>query len=285
MLDQADKLRDLVNTKEQSKHSEARIVTITSGKGGVGKTSFAVNFSIALAQMGKKVILIDADFGLANVDVLLGSTTEYDLSYVIRGEKTVQQIIGKGKGGIRYISGGSGVLDLINADSAAMNDAIEQLCALSKDADIVIFDTGAGINDDIMRLVRASDDTILMITSEPTSIVDAFAMIKSIDAYVGKCNLGMVVNRADTILDALAIAKNFNVILEKYIGARVDLLGYICFDKSVEKAIKMQEPFVLSFPRSLATENIRQIACKFIDVDIGRRGGFRRFLDMLRKKD
>lgn len=283
MSDQASQLRDIVSQipVSEKKEQQAQIITVTSGKGGVGKTSISVNLSIALAQMNKRVVLIDADFGLANVDVLLGISAKYDLSHVLRGEKTVSEVISSGHGGIRFISGGAGVLDLLSTHTKSMSGVIEQICALGDDADFVIFDTGAGINADILKMISISDHTLLVMTPEPTSIVDAFALIKSMSSKGEKQKVSLIINKSDSILEAASTANNFKRVVARHLSYPLDVIGFIYNDKVVPKAIKMQSPFLLSFPTSTAAQSVKTIAARFIDIKIATKGGLRGFFEKM----
>ena len=181
MEDQAKRLRELVkNIQKREAKNKATIITVTSGKGGVGKTSMTVNLALALAGMGKKTVIIDADFGFSNVNILLGANAAYDLGHVIRGEKKLSEVMEVCFEGVQFISGGPGVEELVNIEPG---NAWKMFCSRWKDWNgkwiIFCLIPGAGIDDNILRLMDASDETILVLTPEPTSITDAFCCIEN----------------------------------------------------------------------------------------------------------
>ena len=186
MLDQEQLLRNYLSGKKtevytpEKEEKGARIITVTSGKGGVGKSNFTVNFSIELAKRGKKVLIIDADFGLSNIDVILGITPEFNLSDVLKKDKRMYEVITEGPYGVKFISGGSGVLDLLSLDDDGLELFLNGMNDLEKDVDFIIFDTGAGINDNFLKLMQASDEVVLVTTPEPPAIVDAYALFKTL---------------------------------------------------------------------------------------------------------
>lgn len=298
MEDQAARLRDLVEHKteydmksmgssEKEKSSSMEIITVTSGKGGVGKTSFAVNFGIALSRRGKRVIIMDADFGLSNVDLVLGISTKYDITDLLSGEKTVNEIMVKGFEGLKFISGGSGLTELVNIENKQVENIVKNIAALENEADILIIDTGAGISDRVMKMVNASDETLLVLTPEPTSIMDAFAVIKTILASDKHPNIRIVVNRAETPEDAQVIAENFQDVVQKFLGVKVTALGSITMDKAVVKAIRDQIPFIIGSPSCAAAVQVNAIADDYLKMPREKReGGFKAFLQKLvsRKK-
>ncbi len=204
-MDQAQRLREIIYSSKLQRSAsketapairDARIITVSSGKGGVGKTNFTVNLAIALSRLGKNVSIIDADLGLANIDVVLGLVPKFTLSHVIRNEKEIKDIILDGPHGIRVISGGSGVMDLVNLDTEEISRLIESLEFLNDDSDYILIDTGAGLSRSVISFIEAASDVVMVITPDPTSITDAYAVIKNI-ANEDK-NIKVVVNRVDS---------------------------------------------------------------------------------------
>ncbi len=293
MNDQASRLREVVADKSEydirsmSYSRSMEVITITSGKGGVGKTNFAVNFAIALAKRGKRVIIMDADFGLANVDLVLGMRSKYDITDLLSGEKTVNEVMVKGYEGIKFISGGSGLTELLNITDGQLERLMSNIACLEKETDILIIDTGAGVSDRVLRMVNASDETLLVITPEPTSIMDAFAVIKIMVAENKLHKIRIIVNRADNEEEAKIIAENFIDVVEKFLGVRIGSLGFIPMDRSVVQAIKNQIPFIVESPLGDAARQVNNIADDYLSIprsDKSEKGGFIGFMKNLIKK-
>lgn len=270
MNDQASALRQIVNNIKQQRTrqpgSGARVVTVTSGKGGVGKTNFTVNFAIALSKKGLRVLIIDADFGLSNVDVVMGVTPERDLTWVINNQGEIKDVIMEGPNGVRFISGGSGVYDLLYLSENQISSLVDKLLKIEDLADVIIFDTGAGISHNILRLIEASHEVIIITTPEPTAIMDAYALVKAVAAGNKSARLRLVVNRADSVNDAEDALAKFSAVVSQYLKTDLDILGYVLSDPIVGKAVRTQRPFVISSPRSVPSRNIDVIAWKFLDM-------------------
>ena len=286
MKDQASALRQIVDNLKKQRTREpgqgARVFCVTSGKGGVGKTNISVNLGISLAKKGLRVLLVDADFGLSNVDVMLGVSAPYDLSYVLRGQKQIGEVLAEGPGGILFVSGGSGMNELLNMSEIQLAAIIDGLLLLEDAADIIIFDTGAGVNPLIMRMIRASAETLVVTTPEPTAIMDAYALIKSVTKYTPECDLRLIVNRAESVAEAEATLQKLMGVVRLYQKTEVDPLGYVLNDPSVSRGVRIQQPFVLSYPRSAAARNIEAIAWNLLDrkpemPESGLQGFFKRF--------
>lgn len=271
MKDQADKLREIINGmneveleetqyKNMLTHKASRVITITSGKGGVGKTNFTINIGIVLAEMGYRVVIIDADLGLSNVDVVLGKMAKFNLSDVIKYKKDILDIMEEGPSGIRFISGGSGMQELIKLDKKQLIDLLTELGKLDDDADIILIDTGAGLSDHVMSFVHAAKEVIIITTPEPTAITDAYALIKTISYKDKNKNLKLVVNKAENIEEAYNVLDKLSLVTERFLGLKLQKLGFILNDNNVTKAVKLQEPFVLSYKKCEASKNINDIA-------------------------
>lgn len=266
MRDQAERLRQIVDRLKEKRNNEdrARIITVTSGKGGVGKTNVTVNTAISLAQMGYRVVILDADFGLSNVDVLLGMLPKYDISSVINREKTIEQIIENGPCGIKYISGGSGVKELLNLDIWQINNFLKSIQYLDSIADIVLIDTGAGVSNSILRMISASNETILVITPEPTSLTDAYAMMKTVSSEHKNTCFRLVVNKVYSIKEAEETIDRFKKVADRFLNVKLVELGYIMNDECVPNSVKSQSPFVLSYPKCLVTRQVKDISNNLI---------------------
>lgn len=283
MIDQAQSLRNLMN---KNKGTGIKVIAVTSAKGGVGKSSVALNLAIALGQRGKRTLVVDMDFGLANIDVMLGVRSQYDLLNVIEGDHDIRDVIATGQYGVRFISGGSGVEALIKINTEQLKRAISNLLCIEDMIDIIIFDTGAGITDNILRLICASHQTILVTTPEPTAIMDAYALMKTLSKEENKPELHLVVNKADSTREAESAANGFIRIAEKYTGMHISNLGVIYRDSNMIKAVKKQVPLLISFPKSEASLNIGEIADRFMDKPVKVRAGISGFIErLLAKKD
>ena len=284
MLEQVSKLKELV--KQQDCLPNTHVISVSSGKGGVGKTSFAVNFAIALSQRGKRVLVIDADFGLANIDVMLGVSVEHDLSSVISGEQDIRDVIVEGHHGVKFISGGSGVYDLITLDETKVLRLISQLSRLEDIADIILFDTGAGISDVILRLVRSSDEAFVITTPEPTAIMDAYALIKTVDRFDEKPPMRLIVNMVSTNKEGNEMLLGFARVVQKNMELVLDKMGFILSDPSVTQAVKAQVPLLVGYPNSPSSQNIQTIASKYLDIPYHATGsqGLVQFLSKLLKR-
>lgn len=268
-MDQAHQLRKIVAMLKEnrviSEKKKNRIVTITSGKGGVGKTTFTVNLALSLSNKGFRVLIIDGDFGLANVNIVMGIPVKYDLSHVLNHEKTVNEIITEGPQGIKFISGGHGLTELINISEEKLQNYIEQLMDLEDIADIILIDTGAGISDNILRLIFSSNEVILITTPEPTALMDAYALTKTVANVNKEGKIRLVVNMAQSIEEAENTLANFNMLTTTYLDMEVESLGYMLYDKAVSEAIRLQDPIYNSFPKSEVSKNIQKIVLKFIE--------------------
>jgi flagellar biosynthesis protein FlhG len=261
MADQAQNLRELVK-----KRQEVRVFSITSGKGGVGKTSVAVNLAIALSRLGVRVLVVDADFGLANVDVMLGATSKFDISYFLRGEKTLQEIIQMGTEGVRFISGGSGVYDLLNISEEQLAEVLARIVKLDTPVDFIIIDTGAGINDNIINMVLASSETIVVTTPEPTAILDAYALVKTIIRRDGSHPIHVLINKCETRKEAQRVQDGFIEVVGRHLGKSISPLGLITYSHEVSLSIKRQVPIMVSSPVGATAKEIEQIARSVLDL-------------------
>jgi flagellar biosynthesis protein FlhG len=261
--DQAEGLRILAETRNLK---PTEIITVTSGKGGVGKSSLALNMAISLSRRGKKPLIIDTDFGFSNIDVMLGVKTRHDLMDVIKHKKDLSEVIEHGLEGVKFISGGSGVYELTRLNGKQLMNVIDELITLEDMADIIIFDTGTGITDNMLRLIYASNETIVVTTPEPTAIVDAYALIKMISERIGKPDISLVLNKVASASEADSVMDGLVRVVKKNIDVNISKLGYILRDDKMQKAIKMQVPILVSFPKCLASANIDALTNRFLNI-------------------
>jgi len=261
MGDQAQNLRELVGRRQ-----EIRVISVASGKGGVGKSSISVNLAISLGKLGVRVLVVDADFGLANVDVMLGVTSKYDVSHFLRGEKTLHDIIQLGHEGVRFISGGSGVNDLLNMGEEQLAGLISGLVHIEAPIDFIIIDTGAGINENVLQLVLASTETIIVTTPEPTAILDAYALVKTIVRREASHPLHVLINKCESKKEALRVQEGFVEVVGRHLGKNINPLGLIMYNHDVPMSIKRQMPITVSDPGCITAREIDLIARAVLDL-------------------
>lgn len=183
MADQAEKLRNIIKAQSQSRHQAARVITVTSGKGGVGKSNTAINLAIQFRKMDQKVIILDADFGLANIEIMFGTVPKYNLYDLIYQGKNIRDIITWGPMEVGFISGGSGIVGMANLSRDYLNYIVQNLVELDSMADVIIVDTGAGISDAVLEFLVASNEILLVTTPEPTSITDSYSLMKALNRH------------------------------------------------------------------------------------------------------
>lgn len=265
-MDQATKLRNLVKGQEERK-TVATVVTVTSGKGGVGKSNMSVNLAIQLQNLGKRVIILDADFGLANVEVMFGIRPAYSLADLMFKNKELKDIICPGPRGIGIISGGSGIQEMANLTKYQIGNLTSKLYELDELADVIIIDTGAGISDAVLEFVTHSTEVILVATPEPTSITDAYALLKSVnkrDDFDKTKHIKMITNRVGTAKEGKELFTKLDVVVERFLDVKIDFLGAIPQDSNVSKAVMRQVPFSIAYPNTQATIAVQTIANKLL---------------------
>ena len=270
-MDQADKLRKkMEELKEQA--PTARVIAVTSGKGGVGKTSLSVNLALQFREQGKRVVILDADFGLANVEVMLGIRPVYNLADLIFDNKSIEEIITEGPMGIGFISGGSGVQDLVNLDKDKLKKLIAKLIKLDSLYDIVIIDTGAGIADSVIEFVLSSPEVLLVVTPEPTSITDSYSLLKAVNRkkeFVREQkSIRVVTNRVANKSEGEEIYDKISIVVSKFLNIDLDYLGYIPDDKRIVNAVIEQKPISLTAPDSEPAIHLRNICNRLLNLPV-----------------
>lgn len=263
-MDQAEQLRNVIKKKNQHNIGNARVLTITSGKGGVGKSNVAVNLAVWFRQMGKRVIILDADFGLANVEVMFGTIPEYNLSDLIFGGKSIRDIITRGPMDIGFISGGSGIIGLNNLTKKHISYLVQSLSQLNDLCDILIIDTGAGVSDTVLEFVLASPEVLLVTTPEPSSLTDSYsllkAMYKSPKFLKNGTNIHLVANKVTSEAEGKAVYEKLSSVVEKFLEERLHYLGMIPDDAALDKAVRNQNIVSCSAPGSRSAKAFEIIA-------------------------
>jgi flagellar biosynthesis protein FlhG len=288
MYDQAERLRELALAADSRRKiikqkKIPRIITVTSGKGGVGKTNLVVNLAIALSRLGQRVAIMDADLGLANVDIILGLLPMYNLQDVVRGTKSLEEIIITGPAGLKIIPGGSGLADLANLAADQRGRLLENLLGLENIADILLIDTGAGLSRSVLSFVSAADELIVITTPEPTAITDAYGIIKVVSKYKVHQEIKLVVNQVRDHREGVSIAERFAEVSKKFLQVNIRFIGEICSDQQVSFAVKQQQPFLTLYPRARATQDVQNIAEKLLDIVPEKPRGISGFLSRLTK--
>lgn len=296
MHDQAERLRQMVQKTSPVIHKSAvikcsgdtrsRVITITSGKGGVGKTNITVNLALALAKIGKKVLIIDADLGLANVDVVLGCSSPYNILNLLEDCFHLADIVTDGPRGIKFMSGGSGIYQLANLNDAQLQYIISQITLFDEWADIILIDTGAGLSRNVLNFVMAADEVIVVTTPEPTSITDAYAMMKAYSQHQGTAPMHLIVNRAVDIQEGGVVIDKLTKLALRFLGLPISGLGIVYEDRNLVNAVKNQTPLLMAAPDSLAARCIDNIAHRIVNdgkdsTSQGIKGFFTRFLEMI----
>ncbi|TEB11141.1 MinD/ParA family protein [Pelotomaculum propionicicum] len=242
-----------------------RAIAVSSGKGGVGKTSLSVNLALCFAQMGKKVTIFDADLGLANAEVLLGIIPPYSLYEVLYGGMTLEEVVIEGPMGIRVISGGSGFLEMANLDRSRRQQLLRMFNQFIGKDEIVLIDTGAGINKNVLGFVAAAEDVIIVVTPEPTSLTDAYALIKILANFKLHSEVNIVVNRVADRREATRTMGRISNATGRFLEIKLNFLGWIPEDKHVTQAVKNQQPYFLTNPNSPASRSVAGIAASLME--------------------
>lgn len=289
MTDQAEPLRRMAERRDVLK--KARVIAVTSGKGGVGKTNLAVNLAVCLSRLGLRTGVLDGDLGLANIDIVLGITPEFNLGHVLHGQKRLAEILVPGPEGVAVFAGGSGVYELANLSQWLLQRFVKDIGSLDADIDLLIVDTGAGISRNVMSFVLACDEVIVVTTPEVTAITDAYGVIKLVVSNNPSATVNVVVNMVKGESQALNVLKSLKVVIGQFLETDVslNLLGYIPADAAVGKAVHEQTPFAIAYPHSKAAASVERIARNLVQVhdvrpSTGIGGLFQRMADMARRR-
>lgn len=266
-LDQAGTLRSLSErfgaaraVEAETGRRAARVLSVTSGKGGVGKTAVVSNVALALARLGKKVLIIDADLGLANIDVVFGLAPQYNLNHFFSGERSLSEIMVEGPGGIKILPAGSGMQTVTRLSSEQKMKFLNELDTLHGDFEIVIIDTEAGISDNVTYFNVAAQDILVVTTPEPTAITDAYALMKLLSVQYHEKRFNLIVNSVTSSEEALDVYRKLTMVSNRYLDISIDYLGCIPQDKRMREAVRRQKVMVDLFPKTKASSAFEDIA-------------------------
>lgn len=267
-MDQAEQLR-IIKAGQQQIRPLARVITVTSGKGGVGKSNTSINLAIQFRKMGKKVIILDADFGLANIEIMFGAVPKHNLCDLIYQGKSIQDIITWGPMEVGFISGGSGIAGMSNLSLDYLNYIIQNLAQLDAIADIIIVDTGAGISDAVLEFLVASGEILLVTTPEPTSITDSYSLLKALYRHPRfdqtATKVKMIANRVAKETEGRILFDKLNSVVERYLKIPMIYLGCVPEDSQLSRSVMQQVPVSLQNPGAKSTLAYERIAQRLLD--------------------
>ena len=253
-IDQADGLRRIVDAKP------VKVIAVSSGKGGVGKTNVSVNLAVGLAKLGREVMLMDADLGLANVDVLLGLSPSYDLSHVINGERSLEEVVVRGPANLKIIPASSGVSKMANLNTMEQAGLIQAFSELGYALDVLVVDTGAGISGNVVSFCSAAQEVIVVVCDEPASITDAYAFIKVMSREHGIDRFQVLANMAHTVSEGREMFHKLSTATDRFLDVTLTFMGSIPYDPQLRKAVQHQQALVEAFPKSPAAQALGRLA-------------------------
>ncbi len=266
-MDQAEQLRNIIKAENQNR-PVARVITVTSGKGGVGKSNTAINLAIQFRKMGQRVIILDADFGLANIEIMFGAVPKHNLCDLIYQGKNIREIITWGPMEIGFISGGSGIAGMSNLGRDYLTYIIQNLAELDAIADVIIVDTGAGIADAVLEFLVASGEIILVTTPEPTSITDSYSLLKALSRHprfsAEASPIKMIANRVEHEAEGLSLFEKLNAVVARYLKLPISYLGAVPQDIQLSRAVMQQTPVSLQHPQAKSSLAYEAIAAKLM---------------------
>lgn len=273
-MDQAEQLRNIIKANSQPHKPLARVITVTSGKGGVGKSNTAINLAIQFRKMGQKVIILDADFGLANIEIMFGAVPKHNLCDLIYQGKNIKDIITWGPMEVGFISGGSGIAGMSNLSRDYLNYIVQNLVQLDEMADTIIIDTGAGISDAVLEFLVASGEILLVTTPEPTSITDSYSLLKALNRHPRYSSetttVKVIANKVTDETEAEALFSKLEAVVVRYLRVPITYLGMIPQDQQLARAVMQQMPVSLENPRARASLAYEALASKLMNKESNR---------------
>lgn len=260
-----------------------KVIAVTGGKGGVGKTNMSVNLSMALAGLRRRVVLMDADLGLANVDVLLGVQAKYNLADVLSGSKSLKEVMVNGPGGIKIVPASSGMQSMASLSQGEHAALINAFSELDDQLDVLIIDTAAGISDTVVSFVRAAQEVLVVVCDEPSSITDAYALIKLLNQEYGVTRFRVIANMVRSVQEGIGLYNKLNAVCDRFLDASLQYVGPVPFDENLRKAVQKRRPLLEFAPRTKAATAIRAIAQKIDEwpVQNTARGHLEFFIEQL----
>ncbi|WP_270180445.1 MinD/ParA family protein [Alkalihalobacillus sp. CinArs1] len=280
MADQANKLREKVTSQTQStpRDRKTKVIAVTSGKGGVGKSNICLNLALSMEALDKKVMILDLDVGMANVDVLMGVTPKGSLISMLEEKLPLEEVLETGVNGLTYIAGGNGIGRVFSMSEDQLHHFFHEFSSLQGKVDYIILDTGAGLTQESMRFLQAADDIFIVLNPEPPSITDAYAVLKALHMKNDQLPIKLIVNRTINEFEGEQASANFLRASKQLLNKPIEVLGYIPDDDAVRKAVMAQTPYLLQYPRSKASEAVNQIARTYLDLPTQYKLGVKGFL-------
>lgn len=271
-MDQAEQLRNLIKMNNQPSRHLARVITVTSGKGGVGKSNTSINLAIQFSKMGQKVIILDADFGLANIEIMFGTVPQHNLSDLIYKGKNIKEVITWGPMNVGFISGGSGIAGMSNLSRDYLVYIIQNLAQLDAIADIIIIDTGAGISEAVLEFLVASGEILLVTTPEPTSITDSYSLLKALNTHSRflpeASQIKMIANKVSKEEEGITLYHKLNSVVSRYLKLPLQYLGSIPQDPQLAEAVMQQKPISIQNPNAKSAKAFEVIAQDLMNKEI-----------------
>ncbi len=273
-MDQAEQLRNIIKAGSRPQRPLARVITVTSGKGGVGKSNTAINLAIQFRKMGQRVIILDADFGLANIEIMFGAVPKHNLCDLIYQGKNIKDIITWGPMEIGFISGGSGIAGMSNLSKDYLSYIIRNLTELDEMADTIIVDTGAGISDAVLEFLVASGEILLVTTPEPTSITDSYSLLKALGRHPRYSSVDsqikVIANKVSGEAEAEALYAKLEAVVNRYLQVPISYLGMIPQDAQLARAVMQQTPVSLDNPKAKSAVAYEAMAAKLMNKELNK---------------
>ncbi len=273
-MDQAEQLRNIIKANSQPQRPLARVITVTSGKGGVGKSNVAINLAVQFKKMGQRVIILDADFGLANIEVMFGAVPKHNLYDLIYQGKNIKDIITWGPMDVGFISGGSGIAGMSNLSKDYLIYIIKNLAELDEMADIIIVDTGAGISDAVLEFLVASGEILLVTTPEPTSITDSYSLVKALNRYPRysreASQIKVIANKVESGQEGRDLFEKLDTVVTRYLKIPLSYLGMIPQDEKLAKAVMQQMPVSIQNPESKSAQAYEMLAARLMNRELNK---------------